>query len=412
MRVLVTQSYFGLGGTETYSATVAEGLERLGHRVTIHAWDASSQGREVAARRALELSVGELLPAGVDAVLAQDAASAQLLAGRDPAPRQLFTMHGFAPFEHPPRGLDPAPPVVVLNDRTAHRAAALAESPRVVRLRQPIDLAHFRPRTPAPPRPRRLLLLSNGIGAGRLRTLEEACEGLGLELLRVGGPTPSLAPQEAIAAADIVVGYGRSVLEAMAMGRPAYVWERAGGDGWVTPETYPAFEANGFNGGSPEVVIDGARLREDLAGYRPELGDLGFELVRNNHSAAKHVEVLVGLLSEGVAPRRQEAGETIALLARAEKRAMSRAEGAAHGHGELLEWNAALERQVRDLTDRVATAEAGAAAARQAADAAEARHGAELQALLRSTSWRLTAPLRRLRTKLGRPIDKGGAEDS
>lgn len=414
MHVLITQSYFGLGGTETYSATVADAFERLGHRVTIHAPEASPQGREMAAARGLELSVGEVLPEGIDAAIAQDGAAAQLLAGRDPAPRQVFVIHGLAPFEHPPRGLEPRPQVIVLNDRTATRAAALAEAPPVVRLRQPIDITRFRPRAPVRPRPRRLLVLSNGLGPPRLGMLEEACEDLGIELMRVGGADAAVDPQEAIAAADIVVGYGRSVLEGMAMGRPAYVWERAGGDGWVTPETYPTLEADGFSGAATDDVIDGERLRSDLADYRPELGELGYELVRKHHSAAKHGEALIGLLAEGIAPARQDSAETISLLVRAERRTLLRSDGIEHGHREVLEWNHSLELQNHELRGRLAEVEANLVEERRQAD--EARRSAEerrvaevetrarLDELLGSSSWRLTDPLRRLGTALGRRL--------
>ena len=84
-----------------------------------------------------------------------------------------------------------------------------------------------------------------------------------------------------MADADIVVGYGRSVLEAMALGRAAYVWDIAGGDGWVTPETYPTLEADGFSGAATDPIIDADRMRADFASYGPELGAFGFDLVRN-----------------------------------------------------------------------------------------------------------------------------------
>ena len=337
MKILITQSNFGLGGTETYSVTVAEGLERLGHEVTIYAPEGTDLGRELAARRGLHLVIGEVMPADVDAAIAQDSGTAQLLAGREAAPRMIFVIHGITPFEQPPRGLDPAPTVVVLNDRIGGRAAALAESPPLMRMTQPIDIRRFRPRNPAPARARRVLLLSNSLGASRVKMLEEACRDVGLELVRVGGEgAPRVSVADEIDAADIVVGYGRSVLEGMAMGRPAYVWERGGGDGWVTPENYAAIEADGFSGAATKDVIDGARLREDLAAYRSELGDLSFDLVRLHHSADKHVEALARLLGEGVAPRRQDSAETISLLVRSEKRSAARAEGAERAHGDLL----------------------------------------------------------------------------
>src|SRR3954470_23618066 len=141
MHILIVNSYFGLGGSETYAVTIGEQLERLGHTVTLFAGDASSEGRELAASRALTLHTGD--PAtlagqdGFDAVIAQDAVSAYALASRDELP-QVFVVHGMAPFEHPPEGVRPLPTVVALNDRIAARAAAMAGGAEVVRMRQPI----------------------------------------------------------------------------------------------------------------------------------------------------------------------------------------------------------------------------------------------------------------------------------
>jgi hypothetical protein len=399
MKILITQSHFGLGGTETYSVTVAEGLERLGHEVTIYTPEATDLGREMVAGRGLDLVVGELMPTGVDAAIAQDSGTAQLLAARDPAPRMVFVIHGLTPFEMPPRGLEPAPTVIVLNDRIGDRAAALAESPPLVRMTQPIDFQRFRPRSAAPERPRRVLLLSNSLGAGRVRMLEGACEDVGLELVRVGGEGSfRVSVADEIDAADIVVGYGRSVLEGMAMGRPAYVWERGGGDGWVTPENYAAIEADGFSGAATDDVIDGARLREDLAAYRPELGDLCFDLIRFHHSADKHVEALARVLGEGVAPRRQDSAETISLLVRSEKRSAVRAEGAERARGDLIRHLSKVERDFAATQRELHEANARSAAERGAREAAEEK----LAIVLGSRSWRFLEPARQVGSRLRR----------
>ncbi|HEX6229156.1 MAG TPA: hypothetical protein VFZ41_06800 [Solirubrobacterales bacterium] len=389
MRILVALARFVLGGTETYSATVAEQLERLGHTVTVHAAEANTNGRELAASRGLRMTVGEPPKLDeVDAILVQDAASAYMLAGRRAGLPLVFASHGFAAFEHPPGGLQPSPTLVVLNDRVARHAAALASRPTVVRLRQPIDIERFRPRGASRRRARRVLLASNYLHGARLRILEEVCGDLGLELVQLGAPsTPTVEPEAALADADIVVGYGRSVLEGMAMGRAAYVWDYAGGDGWVTPESYPALEADGFSGAATDAIIDADRLRADFAGYRPELGALGFDLVRTHHSATEHAEALVEVLGGASAPASEDVLETLALLVRAEYRAAVRAEGLEYETRRLLK-----EREAQ-------RARADAAEAQRArADAAEA----QLDTLLRSRSWRLAAPLRRARALLSR----------
>jgi hypothetical protein len=406
MRILVTHSRFLLGGSETYAVTVAEKLEQLGHPVELFAGEASEKGRELAASRGLKLTTGD--PTSLadrddfDAVIAQDSASAYALAARREV-RQIFVIHGLTFFEHPPQALKPASPVVVMNDRIGKHAASLASRPEVVRLRQPIDLQRFKPRGPSRPRARRVLVFSNYLEDDRMAMIEEACGDLGLELATMGiQANASVTPQDAIAQADIVVGYGRSVLEGMVMGKAAYVWDRAGGDGWVTPESYPALEADGFSGAATDVLIDTERLRTDFADYRPELGTLGYDIVRDRHSAVRHTEDLVALLEQAEPPAADPLRETLGTLVRAQVRAADdanrfeyqlrvRAEEAEHLRGKIAEL-AALQPALEDARARLenTTARLDGEQARR-----EELEG-QLSATLGSISWRRTAPLRTL----------------
>jgi hypothetical protein len=406
MRVLISHSRFLLGGSETYAVTVAEQLERLGHPVELFAGEASEQGRELAASRGLRLTTGD--PTGLadrddfDAVIAQDAASGYLLASRPEVP-QVFVIHGFAPFEHPPQGLQPMPPVVVLSDRVARHASALAGKPEIVRLRQPIDLQRFKPRGPSRPRAQRVLAFSNYLEDDRMAMLEQACDELGLELTTMGvRAKASVTPQDVIAQADIVVGYGRSILEGMVMGKAAYVWDRGGGDGWVTPETYPALEADGFSGAATDAIIDAARLCADFGAYRPEFGTLGYDLVRQGHSAAAHAEDMVALLERTAAPVAVPVNETLGLLVRGHTRAADdanrfeyqlrvRAEEVEHLRGKIAEL-APLEPALVDAQDRLENTTARLEGERARREELET----QLSSTLGSISWRLTAPLRTL----------------
>lgn len=406
MRILISHSRFLLGGSETYAVTVAEQLEQLGHPVELFAGEASEKGRELAASRGLRLTTGE--PATLadrddfDAVIAQDAASAYVLACRGEVP-QIFVIHGLASFEHPPQAPRPVPPVVVMNDRIGKHAASLASKPEVVRLRQPIDLQRFKPRGPSRPRARRVLVFSNYLEDDRMAMLEGACGDLGLELTTMGiQANASVTPQDVIAQADIVVGYGRSVLEGMVMGKAAYVWDRAGGDGWVTPETYPAIEADGFSGAATGALIDAERLRADFAAYRPELGTLGYDIVRDKHSAARHTEDLVALLERAEAPAADPVNETLGTLVRAQVRAADdanrfeyqlrvRAEEVEHLRGKIAEL-APLEPALEDAQARLAATEGHLENER----ARRVELEEQIQATHSSISWRLTAPLRTL----------------
>jgi hypothetical protein len=104
-----------------------------------------------------------------------------------------------------------------------------------------------------------------------------------------------------LADADIVVAKGRALLEGMACGRAAYVYDFAGTDGWITPDRYPEMEAEGFGGRATDRVTDPARLRADLVAYDPAMGLANRDLVIAHHSARRHAEELADLLA-GLAP--------------------------------------------------------------------------------------------------------------
>src|SRR5690606_17502918 len=117
----------------------------------------------------------------------------------------------------------------------------------VVRLTQPIDLERFGP-GPAPRAiPRRLLLFGNNAPQGRHESLVEECERRGIEVVRLGRSAGRTTedPSDELRAADIVVGYGRCILEAMACGRTAFVFDRFGSNGWVDAGSYDALESLG-----------------------------------------------------------------------------------------------------------------------------------------------------------------------
>jgi len=123
--------------------------------------------------------------------------------------------------------------------------------------------------------------------------------------------TPTTDPSLAIADADIVIGYGRGVLEAMACGRAAYVLDHLGGDGWVTPDRYPALESDGFGGRAESDGVDADRLRRDLREYDPGMGLVNRDLIVANHRAAVHAQELVALLEAAAPPVRRPAAELL-----------------------------------------------------------------------------------------------------
>lgn len=294
--VLATDALAAVGGSETYLYTVAGNLVRLGHRVTAHA---NRQGRMSDEFRELGVEVvyEDGLPETCDGVLVQDVGMAYALADRWPDRPQVFVCHS-ALFDAqlPPTVPVPGSVVVTLSDRNGDRIRAMPGEYEIVRLRQPIDSVRLAPRGGPGQRPRRALLLGNYLAGDALGTIVEAWSPAKVEVVQVGNLTqPTLDVAAAIADADIVVGKGRAVLDAMSCGRPAFLYDAFGSDGWVTAASYDALEADAFAGQSNPRVMGADDLRDALDEYDPAMGHVNRELVLKHHQDRKHTEALVGL---------------------------------------------------------------------------------------------------------------------
>ena len=388
MRLVLATNHLGLGGSESYLLTVAEQLQRLGHDVHLFSLEVG-RGAEVARERGIELVSEAALPAECDAALVQDGAVSYHLAAHYPMVPQLFVAHSeIFDLQAPPQLPDIVGAVVAMNERVAARLAAFPAAVEIVRLTQPIDTDHFTPPGPPLPLAKRALLLSNNAVGDRLEMIESACRTAGLELVRMGGVGGRTTdPRSSLLSADIVIGYGRSVLEAMACGRAAYVYDWSGGEGWVTGESYPGIEAQGFGGRSGDSILDGAAMAEDLRRYEPTMGVVNHDLVMAHHRANVHAQRLVEIFESLAEPVRRPRAqlEEMARLVRLEWGARFEAGGLRHENGQL-------RTQLRS-TEEMVHAEHRRGLERVAESVTE-REAAVRKEFEDSASWRLTAPLR------------------
>jgi hypothetical protein len=411
--VLATQKLTDPGGAPTYALTLAEHLARLGHAVTLYARELGTMA-EVARDRALRVTgTAEELPAHADGVISGvDGSLALELAGRYPQATRLFVVHGSEDIHLPPPVVGAVAATIVLNDRHALRAAACAGAGEVVRLRQPVDLRRFSPSGHPAERPRRVLLLGNYHSSGtgqRTRMLLEAWASSSLEWREAGGDSQTLAVPEAIAQADIVVGYGRSVLEAMSCGRPAYVHDHSGSEGWITPDSYPQLEAGGFAVAAARMPPGIEELRADLVAYRPEWGLAGHDIARAHHDARDHAAAVVALIERmgsGRALGEPSAVRAMAQLAESQLRAELTAE---HYRKEAKQWfslyNGTLEEMARARGEWDTEREASdLERARSQAEQAELR-GAAAETAARLSAFTHTRRFR-FAQALARPLDR------
>jgi hypothetical protein len=301
MRVLLgSENFAGFAGTETYTVTVATELGRLGHDPAIYSPNRGAMA-EFARQEGVPVLNGEQLPRSCDLVIASDAATCHELAGRYRDAVVACVVHSADHMLQAPTQLeDRCQAIVVLNERVRQAVQARAWHAPIVRLRQPIDLLRYCYLGPGRSVARTALVTTNYVSGPRAELIEQGCRASGLSVTWIGTTSqPTATPEFAIADADLVIGLGRGVLEAMAAGRAAYVYGIVGGDGWVTPERYPAMEADGFAGTAcRDVVIDAERLAHDLSSWNQEMGEINRDLASAHYSAREHAVALVDLARE------------------------------------------------------------------------------------------------------------------
>jgi hypothetical protein len=220
----------------------------------------------------------------------------------------------------------------------------------------------------------------------------QACEEAGIEWEQVGYKSggPTREPERLMGDADIVIGKARVIVEAMASGRAAYIYDHNGGDGWVTSERYALLEADNFGGQAEPTAADLERIRSDLRDYRPDMGAANRQLAVAKHSANKHAQELA-LLFQRLNPRSRPVDGPLRELAR-----LVRVQTDIDRRAHTLSVEA---RQAREREDGV-RAELAAAQAQLA----------ELDATARDALERERSLLRQRRVRLGlalaRPLDR------
>lgn len=279
------------GGSETYLETVAAELVQLGHEVIAYS---PLLGKVAERLREAGIEVRDD-PSGLhpDVIHVQQASTAMRVRGHFPATPMVYVCHSSVlDIEDPPVASNPQA-LVTLNDLVERRAraSALGQEVPVYRLTQPVETPFIDPlRRQLPPNARTAVLVSHRAGWIQDQ-IETECKKAGIELTVLGqaenrpdDPIPEMMK------GDIVFAVGRTLLEAMSMGRASFITDDRGLWGFVTPENYADAEANAFARFSERPTTP---LSDLLARYDQSLGDEMVRLARNNHSARSHAARLV-----------------------------------------------------------------------------------------------------------------------
>lgn len=262
MKILLANNHlFQLGGSETFTYTLAKEFERRGHDVDVFAI-------EKGGLFTLRLNIVDEPADSYDLILVSHRSCLPRVS-RTKGPK-IFTSHGVFPeLEQPCLGADH---YVAISDEVARHLRSKGFDPTVIH--NGVDCERFSPRQPLRSNLGRVLCLSQSDQAKSM--VKTACAALGIEFFSARGVWEI---ENLMNDADLVVTLGRGAYEAMACGREVIVFDYRWyigapfGDGIVTIEKYSKMLECNFSGRSYKQEFTVEDLANEFTKYNPMMGE-------------------------------------------------------------------------------------------------------------------------------------------
>jgi O-antigen biosynthesis protein len=306
MKVLLgTNHYFGYTGSETFAQTVALGLRALGHEVHLYAPYAggSMVDRTQAGGVPVFSDLGLLGTQAYDLIHVSHNTIAFETRLAFPDIPMVFQSHGVLPFleQPPPEDLGIARFLAVSEEVRDHLHQQGVPLDRIEIFRNCVDARRFRPETSLRPKPQRLLVISERMDSGTRAIVAQAAQRLQMQMRSIGEPGKVCEyPEQEINQADIVLSLGRGIIEAMACGRAALVYDYLGGDGMVTPENIDEIQKCNFSGRRFARRYTVEDLVRELEIYSPEMGRTNRRLVEERFSVEHNLDFLLQVYQRAI----------------------------------------------------------------------------------------------------------------
>lgn len=133
--------------------------------------------------------------------------------------------------------------------------------------------------------------------------ISRACKALNVELIKNNKfVNPDIDIQKQINRADLVIGLGRSVYDAMACGRPVIVFDyrmyngKPMGDGYLNSQNFEESLKCNCSGRSYGIEMDELALINELKKFNPEDGKLMREIALEKFNIEKNVDEYLSIL--------------------------------------------------------------------------------------------------------------------
>ncbi|RJR28667.1 hypothetical protein C4564_04545 [Candidatus Microgenomates bacterium] len=294
MKILTSSYGLDLSGVPTFTLAMYNELVNRGHSITVYSplgGKLETQMNTVCEPQDAEAP---------DIIVAQNNICAETLRETFPNIPLIFYSHSiWVEMEQPPTFS--ADKYIAINETVAKNMQYKGvNTKKITIIRDFVDTKRFSPTIPIHNKLKNVLFVSNYKKWNNFKAVSRACEKIGANLHCVGSPYGrSENIEKEINKADLVISWGRGIIEAMACGRAVVSFDKLMGDGYIDEEKYFSARRDNFCGYLSQHDFNSVdALAAELLKYDAKSAEVNRGLATKYHNATHGVDSILAVIHE------------------------------------------------------------------------------------------------------------------
>lgn len=291
MKILISSYTLDLSGVPTYTRTLYKELKKRGHKVQVFSPMLGSLAASM-------YTCTDLMCADKpDVIIGQHRDCVATIKDTFPLVPIIFSAHGVEPAGEQPPDKE-MNWYTAINEETLGNLVSKGIYPnRTTIIRDFVDMGLFYPMVPVGVKLKKVLFISNRKKWKTHAIINKACEILGLDFKAVGSPYGRAhSVEKDINDADLVIGSGRAILEAMSCGRPVISFDKGVGDGYLKRDTYLDSRTHNFCGELCKYHFTVDDLINEISKYDCVDGEINREIILQEHNVINGVDQIISII--------------------------------------------------------------------------------------------------------------------
>ncbi len=220
----------------------------------------------------------------------------------------VFLSHGIIPFLESPPSIDLGIQsyLAVSEEVKTYLIKKTIPAEKIRIFRNFADTEKFKPVKPINEKLKKVLVIMNNFDKETYNIIKSACKKLNIGMELIGKTIKCVWNVEYhINNADLVIALGRSAIESMSCGRAVIVYGNSsgviGGDGIITGENIDELKQNNFSGRRYKNIITKENLVNEFLKYNPKMGTNNRKMVQECFNIKDRIDELLKIYKDSLA---------------------------------------------------------------------------------------------------------------